>query len=198
MKRNQRRRVVVTVSAVQPTQRCPDYTVTRFYSVKPEHADAMAATGRARLARQLALDLSAVAVTTAPFKKLRYHWQPPRGGDASEYNKGRAIAYARWLAARDGITIPPGLEPRAVWSGFYSAHLKTRRKFWSGVKECDVWCKRVRAVEFGRTLSVEIHDKRNRFKGYRDEWVCEMTIPIPHWDFEPREPIEEVEQAMAA
>lgn len=92
---------------------------------------------------------------------------------SADYNEGRALQYAKWLAARDGVELPK-LKTKCVWSGVYR-----------GAR----WQRRIRAVEWGRDEDVY----NTRKDGRRGAWlytrfVPELTIEIPNWDFDP-EPI---------
>lgn len=83
--------------------------------------------------------------------------------NAKEYTSERADLYARWLAQRDGVTIPDRCCGVAVWSSV-------------GVPGKPRPEPRVRAVQF--------HERRS-------EWSSEVhgpalvTIAIPHWDWVP-------------
>jgi hypothetical protein len=109
------------------------------------------------------------------------------GMDSKRYNEVRAIAYAKWLAERDGIELPK-MECRVVWSGFVSGSKTRKRTRWDGSVEVNkAWCNRISAVEWGRE-----HEVYNTLKnGRRGAWLynefrAELTIEIPHWDFEPQ------------
>jgi hypothetical protein len=47
--------------------------------------------------------------------------------------------------------------------------LRHRGRYRDGVRTVEVWCKRIQAVEFGREGT---------------EWIADMRIDIPNWDFE--------------
>jgi hypothetical protein len=86
-----------------------------------------------------------------------------------------AIAYARWLAARDGIALPTS-RPRVEWSGVNTL----RGSKW-------IFERRIRAVSWGREESV--FNKRK--DGRRGAWshnafVADVTVPIPNWDWAPQ------------
>jgi hypothetical protein len=87
-----------------------------------------------------------------------------------------AIAYAMWLAKRDGITIPTDCEkPRAVWSGVN----KLRGSKW-------IFERRIRAVSWGHEKDV-YNTRKNGKRGaflYR-AFEAELTIELPHWDWQP-------------
>lgn len=120
--------------------------------------------------------------------------------DSTDYNAAQAVKYALWLAARDGVVIPAGLTRRVVWSGIYSATKTRNVHHWNGTQTQAAYLKRVRAVEWGREH--EVYNTRK--DGKRGAWLynefrAELTIEIPNWDWEPKEPVEEIElEAMAA
>jgi hypothetical protein len=104
-----------------------------------------------------------------------------------------AEAYARWLAARDGIALPTGCKVRVEWSGVYSKFKTRNVHHWSGTKTQEAYLKRIRAVSWGKDHEVF----NTRKDGRRGAWLynefrAELTIEIPHWDFEPAPPIEEI------
>lgn len=106
----------------------------------------------------------------------RFNYSPRGAATADEYNERRALEYARWLAARDGVTISEGLAERAEWSGITDASGK--------------WRKRICAVEFG-TKFTERHGTGR--KAYTSQgWRMAARIEIPNWDFDPAEPVEEI------
>jgi hypothetical protein len=109
-----------------------------------------------------------------------------------------AIKYAKWLAARDGIEIPRRLKTRPVWGGFYSAWRKRRQRYWDGVRTVEVWCKRIQAVEWGHEEE-RYNQRKDGTQGAwtHNEWVADLRIDIPHWDFE-HPPIEACEILDAA
>jgi hypothetical protein len=88
--------------------------------------------------------------------KLSYKFSFKRSGseDANEYNSRRATEYARWLAKRDGISLPENRAVKVIRPPV-TRTANTRR--------------RISAVYFG-----------------------DVCIPIPHWDWEPIEPQEEI------
>ena len=106
----------------------------------------------------------------------------PRCRFSDDDRERTAIAYAKWIAARDGIVIPPptwGLKPRAIWSGVYS---KTRK----GKRGYAVFERRIRAVEWGREEDVYNTRKDGRQGAWSHKaWVSELTIELPHWDWQP-------------
>lgn len=96
---------------------------------------------------------------------------PPRG-NARDIQEQMAESYARWLAARDGVSLraEKTIKAIAVWK----------------VPEGKSWReRRVAAVRFeaGRDES------RAHYSWQKRGWNCEQvlaTIAIPNWDHEPR------------
>lgn len=134
--------------------------------------------------------------------KLAYRWHySQRGGeDDAAFNERRAIAYAQWLAARDGLTIPTdrGIKAKCHWDGIYSAIRKRKSRRWDGsVSEQAAYLKRIRAVEWGTERKEEVYNTLKT--GKRGAWLYNIThfdvqlrVEIPHWDWEPAEPQEEL------
>ena len=115
--------------------------------------------------------------------KLGYRFKYSRTAGtetADEMNERHAIEYARWLARRDGIEIPPGTVARADWSGVTDAAGK--------------WRRRVEAVEFGRVREEWkiVGTGRSRRGETTKHWACASRIEIPSWDWQPAEPVEEI------
>lgn len=133
--------------------------------------------------------------------KLKHKVSRPVHADctADEYNEGKAKAYVRWLANRDGITIP-ALKQRVIWSGFYSATKTRNVKHYNGVRTQPAFMKRIEAVEWGHKEPVYNTRKDGRRGAYLySNWICELRIDIPHWDWEPAEPaFEQLDWAQAA
>ena len=100
---------------------------------------------------------------------------------ADRMNERHAIEYARWLAGRDGISIPQDAAPRVDWSEVRELTGKSR--------------KRARAVEFGRDVTERTGHGRNAYTSHR--WDVAVRIEIPNWDFVPAEPVEEIIQDLA-
>ena len=121
--------------------------------------------------------------------KLHYRWHyDPRGSiDADAYNEKLARRYVEWLAERDGIKIPNCPKSRVVWSGFYSASKKRKHKRWSGeIVEQEAYCKRIQAIEWGRDEERYNTRKDGRRGAWsHNEFMPDLRIEIPHWDFEP-------------
>jgi hypothetical protein len=131
----------------------------------------------------------------------RFHYSQRGAETADQYNERHAIAYARWLAERDGVDIPKTAEARVVWSGIYSGTKKrTHRRWDGGTSQHAAYCKRIEAVEFGRKYREEHYN--TRADGKRGAWLYTTNkmeiaarIEIPNWDWEPAEPVEEVDAA---
>lgn len=120
--------------------------------------------------------------------------EPECSLDATQYNAAQALKYARWLAARDGVTIPAGLKSKVVWSGVTSATKTRNVHHWNGTRTQAAYLKRVQAVAWGRDH--EVYNTRK--DGRRGAWLynefrAELTIEIPNWDWEPTEPVEQFE-----
>jgi hypothetical protein len=84
-----------------------------------------------------------------------------------------AIAYARWLAARDGIALPTS-RPRVEWSSVFNPETNKNER-------------RIRAVSWGREESVF----NTRKDGRRGAWshnafVADVTVVIPNWSWQPQ------------
>lgn len=108
--------------------------------------------------------------------KLNYKWHySQRGGlDNESYVKRCAIAYAEWLAARDGLQVPMGnsVKPRVD----YGLCVNVKGKYAS----------RPRAVEWGT------EDGRRGAWSYTERrFEVLLRVEIPHWDWSPAEPVEE-------
>lgn len=121
------------------------------------------------------------------------HVKPAGLNDSTD--ERHAESYARWLAQRDGIDIAHGLTCRVEWSGIYSATKTRNVRHWNGTKAQAAYLKRVRAVAWGRK-----HERYNERKdGKRGAWthnefVAEVTIELPNWDWEPAEPVLEINE----
>ena len=112
--------------------------------------------------------------------------------------EAKVIAYARWLASRDGIEIQSSYEYACKisvdWRTVYSRYRKRVRRFWNGTHEVETTYKRAAAVEWGHDESVYNTRKDGRQGAflYR-QFVCDVRIEIPNWDFE-HPPIELCEE----
>lgn len=110
----------------------------------------------------------------------------------------RALEYARWIARRDGLTIP-ALKTKVIWCGIYSAHETRNVRHWSGVKTQAAHFDRIRAVAWGcdhRVYNIRKDGSRGAY--LYTEFRPEFTIELPHWDWEPAEPVETIEYLQAA
>jgi hypothetical protein len=97
------------------------------------------------------------------------------GETPTEYNESRAIKYVRWLANRDGVVIPYGKDVRITY------RLNSASK------------KRISAVEFGHKEEVYNTLKSGKRGAFLyKQFVCDLRIEIPHWDFVHPEVIEEI------
>lgn len=137
-------------------------------------------------------------------KQYRLTYKAPKTVRPAEstagYNEQRAKLYAEWLAARDGIEIPLDLKCVVDWSGINSAYRKHKTKRWDGSpSETPAFQRRIQSVSWGR--------KQERFNTRKDgqrgawthnEFVAEITIQIPNWDFEHPPLIEDTDLAEAA
>ena len=204
-RRRNRPKIIITISAIAPSQHNPNFLRKHFYAVPsdcfshmPDSAkafDEMVNGFRLRMARKFDIDILQVKAEIGKPKQIR---QPPFEaiGDKKSYNEGRAIAYAEWIAKRDGIQISNG-KIRCAWSGFYSAWSKRNQRFYGGAKEVELYCHRICAVEWGHEEEVyNVRKDGRRGAWSHNQWVAESRIDIPHWDFEhpPLELCEENEQ----
>lgn len=123
----------------------------------------------------------------------------PRDKDRDrKIDERRAKQYALWLAQRDGLAIPCG-ECRVEWAGIYSTTQTRKVRSWNGVRTQAAYLPRIRAVEWGRMQPCYNTRKDGRRGAWtHDEFVAYLRIEIPHWDFEPTEPVEETEFLQAA
>lgn len=63
----------------------------------------------------------------------------------------------------------------------------------------NIHCRRVQAVEWGHDEEVYNTRKDGRQGAYiYTKFVAELRIEIPNWDFDPRQPVEEIDLEMAA
>ena len=113
-------------------------------------------------------------------KKIKAYIPPCRFSD--EDWQRTAITYAKWIAARDGVELPAparGLKPRAIWSGVYS---KTRK----GARGRPIFERRIQRVEWGREEDVYNTRADGRRGAWSHKaWKPELTIELPHWDWQP-------------
>ena len=113
-------------------------------------------------------------IPVAADRKHKMNYKAPKrisGGaeDAATYNSRRAVEYARWLAARDGIDVAD-LDGAAVLGFFEGQNGKT--------------CRRFQSVDFFKPQNTHFGRRVTRP-------AASVTIAIPHWDFDPVEPVEE-------
>jgi hypothetical protein len=95
-------------------------------------------------------------------------------GSAQEYTEQRACLYAEWLAQRDGLTIPEGCKAVPVWDFFYSATKTDKRGN-------EAMVRRVRAVHWRKS--------NGHHANGREAQATLLIVDIPHWDWEPSEPV---------
>lgn len=188
------KKVVVAVSALQPTRDCPSYTVRRFYSVPAAQAEATMERGKQTLVNLLGVELSAVTATTSkPKLSYRWHYKPLVGDAAKELNEWHAVEYVNWIAKRDGLTIPLCPVQKIIWSGIYSAHeTHTHRRYDGTLVKSPRYLHRIQAVAWGHNEEIYNTRKNGQRGAYLyTSFVEEFRIEIPHWDFEPAPAIEE-------
>lgn len=135
---------------------------------------------------QLAINAAKAAKPTKPGKyKMQYKpskWVKAPTFTDKDYER-QAVAYAEWLAARDGIEIAgPGL---VNWGGVYIDHDQRSGKKLDKLR----YEQRARSVAFYAITRKEYEDE-NRFYPREDKTV---TIEIPNWDFVITPPVEEVD-----
>jgi len=111
-------------------------------------------------------------VWIADGKRQRISRKPTNGLKSAEspldYNTRRAALYARWLAARDGVALP---DDAIASVAFDTLHVNGKRE------------RRAREVHFFENTST-------RWSSQRGKLIA--TIAIPHWDWTPAEPVEEL------
>ncbi|MCW2195056.1 hypothetical protein AB7M45_007829 [Bradyrhizobium elkanii] len=98
------------------------------------------------------------------------------GVSANDLNERHTLEYARWLAQRDGITIPPGSEYIVQRADVNVPGSKPQS--------------RIRAVEFGKRRTTQSGYGRSACT--RHHWDVAARIEIPNWDWQPAEPVEEI------
>jgi hypothetical protein len=135
---------------------------------------------------------SAAKIERKRYRKLKAHVEPWAPTD--EWRKQQAITYVRWLAARDGIKLPKRGEIRVEWSSVDSKTRTHTHRRWDGsLLKYPIQERRIRAVSWGHE-----EERFNKRKDGRqgawmhNEFVAEVTIDIPNWDFEPDPPVEEI------
>lgn len=173
MKQKRPKRFVVTAFRTPDPSR-PDYMHRQFFTF-PGYVDEMTErAARFMFAQKNNCGIEEVAATSAP-ERLRFRVTKTTGNTNSihDRNKARAIEYAKWLAARDGLELPNSPKIRfCIYSG---------------------------QVQWGREEDVY----NTRKDGRRGAWQgkcfeAEFTIQIPHWGWTPAEPVEEILESEAA
>ena len=102
---------------------------------------------------------------------------------ADKVRKHMAIEYAKWLMKRDGVVLPV----IDYWSG------ENIRVDWGyvdvpGHKHGE---QRAIAVEWGHQEGVYMEVSKRRRRYLDTQFVPDLRIEIPNWDFVPVEPVEE-------
>ena len=125
-------------------------------------------------------------------KPRRYRYRAPRVQTNFE---ATAVEYARWIARRDGISILTGpgsyyKAHRVEWGYVESATKSRTQRSWNGeTRIVPMYEKRVRAVEWGHDEE-RFNERKDRRRGAwsHTEFVPELRIELPHWDFNPPHP----------
>jgi hypothetical protein len=140
----------------------------------------------------------AAKVERKRFKKLTA--QVPARKPSDDWYRQQAINYALWLAKRDGIEIPRGVQARVNWSGVCSKTRMHTHKRWDGsLHRHPIYEQRAESVSFGREEPRYNKRKDGRQGAWsHNEFVPEVTIGIPNWDWQPDQPVEEIVTEMAA
>lgn len=200
------KRYLVAVGCTEPAdprRRCPATTPdvlthTRYEVVTtrdPAHAQARADV----LAREFRCitygngERSPVTVlSVAPEKYRKVTALVPRIVFGPVSAERKAQEYARWLAQRDGITLPSGLI-RVEWGHHTSTWRRKNQHFWNGTREVAATERRIRAVEWGREVAV-YNERKDRRRGawLYNRFDVDVRIEIPNWDFDPPPPVEEI------
>jgi hypothetical protein len=191
MAKRTKRRTLLTVWAELE----PGFVAREFRAVPAgEPTEQLALLLTVRLAQRHRISPDAVIVDTKPEPKVSYRWRPGRG-ELTKIERDAEIAekYARWLAARDGVSIPHG-KIRVDWRHVYGEHRTRPVKKWDGtIRPQQIAERRACAVEWGH--EEEVYNTRK--DGKRGAWlynqfVADLRIEIPNWDFDPAEPTEEL------
>jgi hypothetical protein len=158
-------------------------------------------TGEASM-KSLLAEIRRAMRPDACYRRLTSHRPVCAGGPTDrQINEEAALKYARWLATRDGKDVQryrTRFEQRdefwvrdsyrVEWGCVESKHKRRRRRpRWTGgfSAEFPAMLDRVRAVEFGTARNVYNERKDGRQGAYLyTEFVSEIRIEIPHWDFE--------------
>ena len=179
------KRIVITaIKQIDETR-----THREFFSVPLQHSEDATRAIRFRFARKHSIEQDQVTVEQAA-ERVRYRTPSCMRrtlGTNDAYNEERAIAYAKWLAVRDGITIPKGYDSKT-------------RIDWSGVYEGRTYRKRIRAVEWGNRWTEEIYNtrkdgRRGAYSHTVEHFDAKLRVEIPHWAWLPAAPAHTVDCA---
>jgi hypothetical protein len=171
------KRIVIT--AIKQYER-EGMTHREFFSVPVKHSEESQRAIRFCFARKHNIEQDQVTIEQAPDRvKYKTPSVNRKVGTSEEYNASRAIAYATWLAQRDGIELPKGYRIKA-------------RVDWSGVYEGNTYRRRVQGVEWGTEYKEEKYNTRKN--GRRGAYTHTVTnfdvalrIEIPNWNWMPTE-----------
>lgn len=158
----------------------------------------------------IGLDCGLVITRVELCKPKRFKARVPSRGTLSDDGwRDKALAYALWLAQRDGVAVPTdcGLKVRAEWSGVYNPH-RTRvpagksnpfppsyrqHALWNADHARSVYERRIQAVVWGRERELYATRKDGRQGEFIGEvFDVEFRIELPNWDFCPVPPVEEI------
>lgn len=184
MSRKRSKKCLVVTIAAEPR---PGFKVQRFYSLVPPITQSHVDGFRLRMSRQLDLPLEWVSATvTKP--RLRYRWRDESTAHSTAHSvdwwRNKALAYARWLAARDGVALPTNnqLKIKAVWRTVRS---KTRGSFKTRCPRQ----RRIAAVAWGQDEERFFRRKDGQRGAYtHTEFVEEFRFDLPNWDWVPDVP----------
>ena len=129
------------------------------------------------------------ATSIEPHKDKKVRRCVPNTNKSDDQWEHVAVNYARWLAARDGIAVP-NRELRVEWSGVYNEFKKRKQPYRNGLSA--TYERRIQAVTWGYKKPIYSERKAGRQGAWIDEWVIELRIELPHWDFVPAPPTEEL------
>ena len=127
-------------------------------------------------------------------KVERYRYRPRKavllGSDITAHNAGekQAIGYVRWLAGRDKIEIYSGYscKTRCDWRDVDIPGKTVGRHYYNGTRQVQATEKRISAVEHGHEEEVfKIRKDGSRGAFLYKQFVCDVRIEIPNWDFVP-------------
>lgn len=173
------KRYLITVACERFTNRndVPKLTYTKYQTFSGDLAAAnqlsfeLARDYTRKIERECGPAIGPAQVSIQPVKHKARRAKLISTPAKSDYNwEHTAVAYARWLASRDGIEIPAGFSRATCeWSGVHSA-TKTNKHGRA------VWERRIMAV---------------RFSGHA---VTGPRIEIPNWDWQPAEPVETIDE----